>query len=387
MGGVEPRLIITDECASMKAAISVDFPTSTHRLCMWHIMRKLKDKVGYPLREDKEFLDRFNKCVWCTETDEEFEAQWTSIISDYGLEDHEWLTTRYRIRESWIPVYFKDISLAGILRTTSRSESTNSFFCHFIGFKLALVEFSLRFDTALEEQRHKELENNNVTVHSNQKLKTEWGFEKHGREVFTHEIFDTFQKEVVAVMEKCIVENIEIEGDVKITTVSDSSLRERKVLYNTSTKDISCTCMLFESLGIPCRHVILVLRSARLNQLPEHLVLRRWTKMCKKEPVFDSEGTLLEESESTSTDPMMKKLVFDVFNTMEETIHLAKQSIDSMQLLKNGVLDIAKQVRQMVPATQRTRVSEIEEFLGCSIPTQIDIHPPNDVQAKGKSFG
>lgn len=111
MGGVEPRLIITDECASMKAAISVDFPTSTHRLCMWHIMRKLKDKVGYPLREDKEFLDRFNKCVWCTETDEEFEAQWTSIISDYGLEDHEWLTTRYRIRESWIPVYFKDISL------------------------------------------------------------------------------------------------------------------------------------------------------------------------------------------------------------------------------------------------------------------------------------
>nr|XP_015645022.1 protein FAR1-RELATED SEQUENCE 5-like [Oryza sativa Japonica Group] len=272
----------------------------------------------------------------------------------------------------------------GILRTTSRSESTNSFFCHFIGFKLALVEFWLRFDTALEEQRHKELENDNVTVHSNQKLKTEWGFEKHGREVFTHEIFDTFQKEVVAVMEKCIVENIEIEGDVKITTVSDSSLRERKVLYNTSTKDISCTCMLFESLGIPCRHVILVLRSARLNQLPEHLVLRRWTKMCKKEPVFDSEGTLLEESESTSTDPMMKKLVFDVFNTMEETIHLAKQSIDSMQLLKNGVLDIAKQVRQMVPATQRTRVSEIEEFLGCSIPTQIDIHPPNDVRAKGK---
>ena len=40
----------------------------------------------------------------------------------------EWIRNRYHIRESWIPAYYMDVPLAGILRTTSRSESANSFF-------------------------------------------------------------------------------------------------------------------------------------------------------------------------------------------------------------------------------------------------------------------
>jgi hypothetical protein len=38
IGGVPSHLIITDEDASMKTAITKILPNTTHRLCMWHIM-------------------------------------------------------------------------------------------------------------------------------------------------------------------------------------------------------------------------------------------------------------------------------------------------------------------------------------------------------------
>ena len=66
------------------------------------------------------------------------------------------------------------------MRTTSRSESANSFFSRIIGYKHALVEFWLRFDTDLEEQRHKELQEDHVSLHTMPVLKTSWAIEKHG---------------------------------------------------------------------------------------------------------------------------------------------------------------------------------------------------------------
>ena len=55
MRGVAPHLIITDEDASMKAAIAQILPDTTHRLCMWHIMEKVLEKVGPSIREDEQF--------------------------------------------------------------------------------------------------------------------------------------------------------------------------------------------------------------------------------------------------------------------------------------------------------------------------------------------
>jgi hypothetical protein len=84
-------------------------------------------------------------------------TQWTSIINDFQLTANEWFPTRFLIRKSWILAYFMDIPLAGVLRTTSGSESANSFFNRFIHRKLSFVEFWLRFDTVLECQRQEEL--------------------------------------------------------------------------------------------------------------------------------------------------------------------------------------------------------------------------------------
>lgn len=45
--GRQPLSIITDQCPAMKQAIPATFTSTTHRLCMWHIMKKFPAKV-YP---------------------------------------------------------------------------------------------------------------------------------------------------------------------------------------------------------------------------------------------------------------------------------------------------------------------------------------------------
>jgi hypothetical protein len=119
MGGKAPRLIITDEDASMKSAIRSILPGIFHRLCMWHIMEKFPDKFRPPVKHDESFWSRLNACVWGSETGDEFEMQWNSIITDFCLQENEWLGNRFLIHKSWITTYFIDIPLVGVLRTTS----------------------------------------------------------------------------------------------------------------------------------------------------------------------------------------------------------------------------------------------------------------------------
>jgi hypothetical protein len=97
------------------------------------------------------------------------------------------------MRQTWIPAYFHDLSLGRILQTTSRLESENAFFGHLKNQQPVLLEFWVRFQTAVEEQQRKELCNDNATLCMLPMLQSPWSIESHGREVYTNEIFKLFQ--------------------------------------------------------------------------------------------------------------------------------------------------------------------------------------------------
>ena len=108
----------------MKGAIKNVFgDIVTHRLCMWHIMNKMPEKVGDAFR-DTDLVKDLCGIIWNEEIDSiEFEEQWTSIVNKHGASENEWLVSMYGMREQWIPCYFKDLFLGGLLKTTSRSFS------------------------------------------------------------------------------------------------------------------------------------------------------------------------------------------------------------------------------------------------------------------------
>lgn len=117
----------------------------------------------------------------------------------------------------------------------------------------------------------------NVTLNTARNLKTVWGIEKHGSDFFAHEVFKDFQKEVIAARDHCLIDTVVQEGDFKITGTTEDCRRPRVVHYNRSTMVATCTCKLFETHGVPCRHIIPVLRGARLNELPSYYLLERFT--------------------------------------------------------------------------------------------------------------
>ncbi|XP_010227160.1 protein FAR1-RELATED SEQUENCE 5-like [Brachypodium distachyon] len=281
IGGVAPKLIITDEAGSIKNASAEVFPTTAHRLCMWHMMEKLPEKIGPSIREESEFWKRMNACVWGSGTPTEFESQWNSVISDFGLEDNKWLT---------------------------------------------LVEFWLRFDTALECQRQEELIADNSSIHRIPQLVTPWAMEKHGSEVFKYEVFEKFQKQIIASRDHCCVQGIAQDEGIKIVT------------FKTGARS-----------------------------------------------VYDEQGNLLEEKPTDSLDAAARKKISTIRNKLEDLILRAKQSDEGMEFLKSSVFSIKEPLGKMVlTAVKHTRQEEYEAFIGCNIPTQVDIHPPNDVHSVGR---
>jgi hypothetical protein len=266
----------------MKSAVRSIFPDPVHRFCMWHIMEKMPEMIGPPTNKDQRFSSTLNGCVWGSETGEEFEMRWNAIVVVNGLQENDWLANRYEIRRSWIPAYFMGIFLAGLLRTTLRSESSNSFFNRFIHQKLSFVEFWLRFDTALECQRYEELKADNISIHSMLLLKTSWPIEKQGNILYTHTVFKKFQKEVIATRDHCFVVEIEHQEGVKIVIINDGSMRDRVVHWWASNVFGSCSCKLFEMMGISCCHIILTLRGEKISELPSSYILKRWEKRCKR---------------------------------------------------------------------------------------------------------
>ncbi|XP_074292216.1 protein FAR1-RELATED SEQUENCE 5-like [Silene latifolia] len=107
MGGCQPRIIITDQDKSMKSVVPEVFKELTHRLCMWHIMKKLREKVSYQLFQDEDFKTRLNRCVWNNQLEpDEFEEQWGKIMTGYQLVEHEWFSDLYDLREQVDPRLF-----------------------------------------------------------------------------------------------------------------------------------------------------------------------------------------------------------------------------------------------------------------------------------------
>ncbi|GJT28068.1 FAR1-related sequence 5-like protein [Tanacetum coccineum] len=105
------------------------------------------------MEEVTNFKERFDKIVWNMFIEPlEFEEKWAQLIEDFGLQSHKWLKKMFNLREIWIPAYFINSPLYGLMRTTSRSESENSFFKSFTSPGATLVSFMMSYESAMERQ-------------------------------------------------------------------------------------------------------------------------------------------------------------------------------------------------------------------------------------------
>ncbi|XP_074304873.1 protein FAR1-RELATED SEQUENCE 5-like [Silene latifolia] len=240
MSGCQPRIIITDQDKSIKSVVPEVFKESTHRLCMWHIMMKLREKVSYQLFQDEDFKTRLNRCVWNNQLEpDEFEEQWGKIMTDYQLVEHEW---------------FSDL---------------------FLTPHLTLVEFWVCYESALEAQRHKQSKLNSDNKHSEIPRKTKLNLEVHASEMYSHNIFKDFQTELVSALSDCRFKDVEKINEIKIYILTD--------------------------LQMPNKHCLWILHNQDFQKIKEKYIMQRWTKAAMSKPVFDKDGKLIDVSQKFLT--------------------------------------------------------------------------------------
>ncbi|RYQ88625.1 hypothetical protein Ahy_B09g095708 isoform E [Arachis hypogaea] len=90
-GGNAPKGFLTDQCASMKRALEACMPTTVHRWCIWHIMKKIPSKLnGYKGHADIE--QEMSQVIWNSHSKDSFDRNWNDFLLNFGLADNKWLS-------------------------------------------------------------------------------------------------------------------------------------------------------------------------------------------------------------------------------------------------------------------------------------------------------
>ncbi|XP_073128254.1 protein FAR1-RELATED SEQUENCE 5-like [Henckelia pumila] len=153
----------------------------------------LLDKLSYVIFRDH-YQSIRNVIVHST-TSDEFEESWKMVMESAGLVQDDWLILMYDLRHRWVPTYFLNVFSAGI-SSSQRSESSHAFFKRYISNKNALMDFIVRFNKALRNQRHNELVADHIDMNERPKVMSNWPMETQMVKVYTKTKWLEFQKEV-----------------------------------------------------------------------------------------------------------------------------------------------------------------------------------------------
>ncbi|KAK9669081.1 hypothetical protein RND81_13G107800 [Saponaria officinalis] len=143
----------------------------------------------------------------------------------------------------------------------------------------SLVEFWMRFESAIDQQRHTQKKHDNDNRQSSPKLVTQLPIEIHGSRVYTHELFEDFQQEVISSTSGLSARGFSEKDGVEITTLKDG-LRGKffDIHFNPGNYQVNCTCMMFERAGLLCRHIISIFSSNGVSSIPDCYLANRWCK-------------------------------------------------------------------------------------------------------------
>ncbi|XP_074297491.1 protein FAR1-RELATED SEQUENCE 1-like [Silene latifolia] len=269
--------------------------------------------------------------------------------------------------------------MGGIMRTTQRSESENSFFKRFEARNGTLVEFWMRFESALDQQRHNQKRLDNENRHSNPKLCSKLAIESDGAKIYTHDIFEEFQEELKNAIGGFSCKGFLESNNLEVTTLKDSlGGRNFDVQYNPGTSEASCSCKLFERKGLLCRHIIWIYSGNRVKNIPESVIARRWTK----DPLRsgdNSTGECTDDMDIVDSKQLhMTKLWSEIHETIGVLVDKEKEDVE-------GLTNLIREFREkLTPVGEKlNKQQQMEKFLGCKASKEISILPPKYSKNKG----
>ncbi|XP_044482350.1 protein FAR1-RELATED SEQUENCE 3-like isoform X1 [Mangifera indica] len=296
MNDQQPVSITTDQDKAIQAAVFQVFPGARHCISKWHILREGQEKLAHVCHAYPTLQAELYNCINMTETIEEFELSWNSILDKYDLRRHDWLNSIYSARAQWVPVYFRDSFFAAVSPNPGYDVS---FFDGYVNQQMTIPVFFRQYERALENSFEREIEADFDTICTTAVLRTPSPMEKQAADFYTRKIFAKFQEELV---ETFVYTANRIEGDGTISTFRVAKFEDDNKAYivtlNYPEMRANCSCQMFEYSGILCRHVLTVFTVTNVLTLPPHYILRRWTRNAKTGAGIDERSSELHCQES-----------------------------------------------------------------------------------------
>ncbi|XP_047978500.1 protein FAR1-RELATED SEQUENCE 5-like [Salvia hispanica] len=380
--GVAPKMIVTDQDLGMRSAIEEILVGTRHRWCMWHIMYKLAAKVPNRLLKDENFKKDFNACVWSDLLEpEEFEEKWNTIMDQYCLEEVDWFSTLFEYRQLWIPAYFRYFPLGSMIRTTSISESENSFYKNFLKPSANIAEFYLNFNNALEFQRNGRAkldyeDSTNIPIWA-----ADLPIERHAAKLYTDSMFRVVQEEIVDGHFHCRIASLSSTEMLDSYKVRDRYSNTYRVRHDKEEDSYTCECKLLGRQGYPCSHLFMVFKNNGLQCIPAQYCEGRWMKTPLAKAVHgvidDTLPTrsIVDDRVTLSNEAI--GLFYGFLRRYEKDTGVLRSFIDGMKQVGDSLKSGAP-----IPSTsKKTRLCE--EYYGIERPESVDVHPPDVMRTKG----
>ncbi|WOH11249.1 hypothetical protein DCAR_0830729 [Daucus carota subsp. sativus] len=350
----------------MKAALQISFPL-----------------LGTVFCAESGFMDKLGRVIWADHiTPDEFEQGWIDAVDEFDLNENVWLKEMFDMRSLWIPAYFNDEPMVGLMQTTSRSESFNFYFGNYVQRGDTLSEFYICYQSAIEKQRN----NAKKLTHYDDftpKTITDREIEKDAIRLDTRDLFYKVQEEIRAGCMDIILLGMTCLDNVKKIKIQEPGNRTRifEVELNMETHFIECSCKLFTRVGYLCSHAFFCLGICGIRIIPRQYVSNRWLKNTVERfstlelgEISDRDATILSRHVQTQ----------DCWFEFQGCLSDASGNADVLEYIKNGISSMRKHITTTMKKP-RTRLNseQIEELIDSHVVNEITIRNPNKSNNKG----
>ncbi|XP_022007329.1 protein FAR1-RELATED SEQUENCE 5-like [Helianthus annuus] len=333
-------------------AIAAVFDKSIHRLCMWHIVKKIPAKITGDSSSNADLRKSIHKLVWnMFITPAEFEERWQILMNGLELSDNNWLNEMFSIRDQWAPCYFR--------------------------------EFMMCFDTAIDgqhqKQRQAEFDSNTTTLFMPNKIP----IEMHAFDIYIRTIFLEVQKEIYKGLTHCFIIRCEELDGIKFYTIAHTNksfkiVNEYKVELDVRDNTVSCMCMCFTCNGYLCRHVFCVFGFNQIDKIPDKYQSSRWDRDVLPNRVHAISNRYAADND---TESVIRNEIFDLIGQCTIRLRLKPDKLSALSTQIREIRDIIYKEFPSEPDCNN-KSAVISDIIGQPENVEVTIHPLQGIRNK-----
>ncbi|XP_074288267.1 uncharacterized protein LOC141613433 [Silene latifolia] len=160
--------------------------------------------------------------------------------------------------------------------------------------------------------------------------------------------------------------------------------REKDKVYTVDLtgNKFSCSCKIFERIGLLCKHVLWVLKDRGSDEILREYQLDRWSKCATCRPIFNVVGTTLLadclsiENHQSKISELWSK-VFTSVSFVEDNEELGDELLELLRSFNEKLMISVKRGKS------KNKKAGIEMHIGSKIPTEASVLPPEKCKNNG----